>query len=186
MKTLLISLAALTLLSCDATKRHQRLIRKHPHLLETISTPKIDTVRIEYTREIECPDGTVLTVNCDTGVIYETETIQLPPTNAQIRQQERTKRNFEDNIRKMYKDSLKHAEQMFNDSLDHAVKMYKLQNKRLSDENKTLREISGDAVKVAKNESKGKKKGSGLFIAVLSLIGVFILALIGWRLVKSL
>ena len=133
----------MTLLSCDATKRHQRLIRKHPHLLETISTPKQDTVRIEHTKFVECPDGTVITVNCDTVVIYQTNTITLPPTNAQIRQQERTKRNFEDNVRRMYQDSLKHKERLF-----------KLENKRLRDENKTLREISSDKVKVANNESK--------------------------------
>lgn len=163
MKTLLISLSALTLLSCDVNKRHQRLIRKHPHLLETISTPKQDTVKIEHTKYIECPGGTIMPVNCDTLVIYQTETIQLPPTNAQIRQQERTKRNFQDNIHRMYQDSLKHAKQI-----------YKLQNKRLRDENKTLREISEDAVKVAKNESKDRKKARlTVFERIVLVVGFF-------------
>lgn len=168
MKTALIFIAAITLISCDVNKRHQRLVRKHPHLLETISTPKQDTVKIEHTKYIECPDGSVITVNCDTVVIYKTNTITLPPTNSQIRQQERTKRNFQDNIHRMYQDSLKHAKQI-----------YKLQNKRLRDENKTLREISEDAVKVAKNESKGKNKPRlNVFEKIVFVVGFWIFLLL--------
>ena len=174
MKTILITLAALTLLSCDPIKRHQRLIRKHPQLLELISNPKTDTVRITNTKYIECPDGTVITVNCDTLVVYETETIQLPPTNAQIRQAERTKRNFEDNIRKMYKDSL-----------EHAKRIYKLENKRLRNENKKLMELSEDTVKVAKTNAKGKRRGSGLFISALVLFGLFVIGLFFHKLLNK-
>lgn len=161
MKTALIFIAAITLISCDATKRHQRLVRKHPHLLETISTPKIDTVRIENTKYIECPDGSVITVDCDTVVIYKTNTITLPPTNAQIRQQERTKRNFEDNLRRMYQDSLKHAKQL-----------YKLENKR--DE------------KVAKSESKNKKKQRlNVFEKIVLVLIIIFSCVFAYRLLRK-
>jgi hypothetical protein len=142
MKTLLITLAALTLLSCSPIKRHQRLVRKHPHLLELISTPKQDTIIIDNTKQVECPDGTVIQVDCDTIVIIETNTITLPPTNAQIRQQERTKRNFEDNVRKMYEDSLKFVGKAFEGHLKHKEKMYKLENQRLKDELREERKIN--------------------------------------------
>lgn len=169
MKTLLISLSAFMLLGCDPVKRHQRLIRKHPRLLETISTPKTDTIRIDNTKHIECPDGTVITVNCDTLVIYETNTITLPPTNAQKRQQERTKRKFEDNVRRMYQDSLKHAK-----------RIYKLESKRLEDENDAYKHLSGNEVKAAKINAKAAKREHGWvskafsLVWILFFVGVFI------------
>ena len=168
MKTLLITLAALTLLSCDPIKRHQRLVRKHPHLLETISTPKTDTVRIENTKYIECPDGTKVKVDCDTLIIYETNTITLPPTNAQIRQQERTKRNFEDNVRKMYADSLKQAE-----------RIYRLENQRLKDQIREYRKINRQNQKTARTETRSNRFAR--FISFAWIILFFVLLMFFFR-----
>lgn len=166
MKLLIYFLILLSIVSCDAAKRHQRLIRKHPELIKSIE--KTDTLTVTITKQIECPDGTFVEVQCDTFIVYRTNTIQLPPTNAQIRQIERTKRNFQDNVHRMYQDSLKHAKQI-----------YKLQNKRLMDENKTLREISEDAVKVAKNESKGKNKPRlNVFEKIVFVVGFWIFLLL--------
>jgi hypothetical protein len=178
MKTLLITFAALTLFACDVTKRHQRLVRKHPQLLELISTPKQDTIRIDNTKQVECPDGTVVQVDCDTIVIIETNTITLPPTDAQIRQQERTKRNFEDNVRKMYEDSLKHVE-----------RIYRLENQRLKNELRenrrenlqNQRTIRREVTQAAKTQRTQSRQWSWIVIAfLLGILSNYI-----WRLFRK-
>lgn len=164
MKTLLYCIILISLASCDVAKRHQRLIRKNPELIQTIE--KTDTVNVTITKQIECPDGSIIEVQCDTVVIYRTNTIQLPPTNAQIRQIERTKRKEIDVLRRMYEDSLSH---------ERAVK--RIEKRIQKNDNKT-------AVKVANVKQKDKRNPWmwAAFIA-FSLLGIRFMSLIWqyWR-----
>lgn len=56
-----------------------------------------DTIKLEFVRQAECPDGTKVECPCDTNLIldFPDEVIIVPVNNSQWRQQERTKRrNF--------------------------------------------------------------------------------------------
>lgn len=162
MKLLIYFLILLSIVSCDAAKRHQRLIRKHPELIKSIE--KTDTLTVTITKQIECPDGTFVEVQCDTFIVYRTNTIQLPPTNAQIRQIERTKRKEINAIRRMYEDSLRH---------ERATK--RIENRAKKHDNKT-------AVKVAKVEQKEKRNPwmwAALTLLIVQIAGFVIKS--NWR-----
>lgn len=73
MKALLISLAALTLLSCDVVKRHQRLVERHPYVHTSEITTVHDTIEVIVP---EVKIDTVTSVNFDT-VIIERERLRV-------------------------------------------------------------------------------------------------------------
>jgi hypothetical protein len=102
MKTILISLAALTLLSCDPVKRHQRLVERYPYVhtseittvhdtfevivpsvkVDTITHVNFDTVIIERDRLrvqlIRVRDSIFVDAECKSDTITVTRTIEVP------------------------------------------------------------------------------------------------------------
>lgn len=102
MKTILISLAALTLLSCSPIKRHQRLVDRHPHVhtseittvhdtfevivpqvkVDTFTKTDFDTVTIEkenlFIRLINTDDTIYIEGECKADTITVTRTIEVP------------------------------------------------------------------------------------------------------------
>jgi len=73
MKTLLITLAALTLLSCDPVKRHQRLVERYPYVHTSEITTVHDTIEV-IVPQVEV--DTVTHVNFDT-IIIEKERLRV-------------------------------------------------------------------------------------------------------------
>lgn len=102
MKTLLISLAALTLLSCSPVKRHQRLVDRYPYVhtseittvhdtfevivpsvkVDTVTSVNFDTVIIERDRMrvqlIRVRDSIFVDAECKADTITVTRTIKVP------------------------------------------------------------------------------------------------------------
>ena len=102
MKTILISLAALTLLSCDPVKRHQRLVERYPYVhtseittvhdtfevivpqvkVDTVTHVNFDTVIIERDRMrvqlIRVHDSIFVDAECQADTITVTRTIEVP------------------------------------------------------------------------------------------------------------
>jgi hypothetical protein len=102
MKTLLISLAALTLFSCDPVKRHQRLVERYPYVhtseittvhdtfevivqqvkVDTVTSVNFDTVIIERDRMrvqlIRVRDSIFVDAECKSDTITVTRTIEVP------------------------------------------------------------------------------------------------------------
>lgn len=102
MKTLLISLAALTLLSCSPIKRHHRLVERYPYVhteqittvhdtievivpsvkVDTVTSVNFDTVIIEKDRLrvqlIRVRDSIFVDAECKSDTITVTRTIEVP------------------------------------------------------------------------------------------------------------
>lgn len=102
MKTLLTTLAALTLLGCSPIKRHQRLVDRHPYVhtseittvhdtiqvivpsvkVDTVTSVNFDTVIIERDRLrvqlIRVRDSIFVDAECKSDTITVTRTIEVP------------------------------------------------------------------------------------------------------------
>lgn len=102
MKTLLITLAALTLFACSPIKRHQRLVERHPYVhtseittvhdtfevivpqvkVDTVTHVNFDTVIIERDRLrvqlIRVRDSIYVEGECESDTITVTRTIEVP------------------------------------------------------------------------------------------------------------
>ena len=102
MKTLLITLAALTLFACSPIKRHQRLVERHPYVhtdqittvhdtfevivpqvqVDTVTHVNFDTVIIEKDRLrvqlVKVHDSIYVEGECKSDTITVTRTIEVP------------------------------------------------------------------------------------------------------------
>ena len=102
MKTILTTLAALTLLSCDPVKRHQRLVERYPYVhtdeittvhdtievivpqvkVDTVTSVNFDTVIIERERLrvqlVRVLDSIFIDAECQADTITVTRTIEVP------------------------------------------------------------------------------------------------------------
>lgn len=102
MKTILITLAFLTLLSCDPVKRHQRLVERYPYVhteqittvhdtievivpevkVDTVTSINFDTIVIERERLrvqlVRVRDSIFVDAECKSDTITVTRTIEVP------------------------------------------------------------------------------------------------------------